>query len=39
MGVYLSKPKTEKTYEEGKSDRTLWGAMSMQGTFSIQNNY
>ena len=34
MGVYLSKPKTDKTYEEGSGKNMSWGAMGMQGNFS-----
>jgi protein phosphatase 1G len=31
MGVYLSKPKTDKVFEQGEGKNLKWGAMGMQG--------
>lgn len=33
MGVYLTKPKTDKTFEHGESSKVKWGAMGMQGNW------
>jgi len=31
MGIYLSKPNTDKSYENGQVKNIHWGAIAMQG--------
>tara|TARA_B110000503_G_C7082043_1_gene385608 strand:+ start:122 stop:226 length:105 start_codon:yes stop_codon:yes gene_type:complete len=33
MGIYLSKPKTEKSLDKGESNTLKWAALGMQGFF------
>jgi len=36
MGIYLSKPNTDKSFEEGSAKGLSWGAISMQGNISCR---